>query len=255
MATNELIDNTPRLFIGKVSHQRFFPVRYRFTYRVFSIAVNIDKLEETFSRSKFISLNKWNLFSFYQADFGPKGKMALRPWVNQSLLKAGISIQPDNIELFCFPRVLGYSFNPLAIWYCYKDSQLIAAILEVHNTFKEAHTYVINCTQAKTLTGKADKSFHVSPFISMDARYQFTLKDNPTIKIISIHQYQEDNLLLIANQYAKEIPFSSSNLLKVFLSIPLMTWKVIVMIHWQALKIWLKGATFYPHPNYRNSKD
>ena len=256
MATNELVSKSLRLYIGKVSHQRFFPISYRFIYRIFSIAVDIDKLEEAFSQSRIISLNKWNLLSFYQKDFGSKGKISLRNWADQSLKKAGINSKVEKIELFCFPRILGYTFNPLSIWYCYKNDKLIAAILEVRNTFKESYSYIINFCTKSSITGHASKSFHVSPFINMNSNYKFKLKITQSSRTISIHQYQNDELLLVANQFTKEVPFTSKSLLSAFFSIPLMTWKIIIMIHWQALKIWLKGAKFHTHPSkYDSSKD
>ncbi len=233
-------------------HQRHSQPRYRFVYRVFSLLLNIDELSALNRRLWLFSHNRFNLFSFYDRDHGPGTDTPLRPWVESTLRKQGIELDGGAVHLLSFPRILGYVFNPISVWYCWhRDGTLRAVICEVGNTFGEKHNYLLH-EDGKPISWplKAEKQkvFHVSPFIDMNARYHFRLGNSTRRLSVLIQEYQQDQLLLVASITGRLVSLSDTRLLHVALAYPLLTLKVIVMIHWQALKLWIRGAQFYPKP-------
>ena len=240
------------LYIGDVMHQRQFPVKYRFTYPVFSLLLDIDRLAETDRISRLFSINRSNLLSFHEVDHGPRDGSALRPWAERILGSIGIDLEGGRIRLHCFPRLIGYTFNPLSLWYCeHADGSLRAVICQVRNTFGEQHCYLLH-EQGQPMRWPVDqqrsKCFHVSPFIGMQARYRFRLFAPEERLRILIRQYQEDALMLYATQTGTRRPFDTRHLAAALLRTPLMTFKIMAAIHWQALKIWLRGGRFHPKP-------
>lgn len=239
------------VFPSTVMHSRRFPVRYRFSYRIFSFLLDIDRLEEA-SRNPLFSFNRFNLFSLYQADHGARDGSPWRPWAEKVLQDNGIFSPISCIHLLCMPRILGYGFNPLSLWFCYAaNGDLLAVICEVRNTFGEHHHYLLHqqgSALGPTVTGSKQKVFHVSPFVGMQARYAFFIHPPGDRLNILIHEYEDDKLMLVASQQGTRQPFNSGVLLRQFLSIPFVSLKVMTLIHWQALKIWLKGAKFFRKP-------
>ncbi|MBU2709873.1 DUF1365 domain-containing protein [Zooshikella harenae] len=246
--------NKPALMLYKsnVMHQRFFPVNYKFNYSVFNIAIDVLQLESAHTQCRFFSVNRFNLFSFYPKDLGPRDGSDLAKWIKSLLYKHQLFFNPQRIILFCFPRVLGYSFNPLANWYCFDEqNELKAIVLEVSNTFNESHYYVLSPNHdhfKTTIYAKREKNFHVSPFLAMDMDYEFRLSPFNDKVFTHIKTYQDQKLMLLATQHSQRIPANNKQLIKLFLSIPLMTWKVITMIHWHALKLWLQKVPIFSHP-------
>jgi DUF1365 family protein len=239
------------LYAGEVMHQRFFDTRYRFRYRVYSLLLNIDHIDEVVASSWLFSRNRFNLLSFHDTDHLPDGQRDLRGWAESVLDQAGIDGSSLNIRLLCFPRVLGWVFNPLSLWYCESaEGKPVAVIAEVRNTFGERHCYLLRPrdTAAWPLRQYHAKDFHVSPFIQMDAGYDFRLSRPDERLRIVIREYQDQRLMLVATQTGNRQPFRSGALLRQTLRVPLQTLKVLGAIHWQALKIWLQGARFYRKP-------
>ncbi len=241
-----------RLYVGEVMHRRLFPVRYRFAYRVFSLLLDIDRLDEAAATTAVFSHNRFNVLSFHDADHGPRDGTPLRPWIDGVLARFGIDLAGGPVQLLCFPRVLGHVFNPLSVWYCrHRDGSLRAVLLEVSNTFGERHGYLLHEDGAALqwpLRQSRAKCFHVSPFVGMEADYQFRLGEPGERLEIGIREHQAQRLMLVAAQVAQARPFTTRHLLHAVAAIPLLTLKVMAMIHWQALKIWLGGAAFFPKP-------
>lgn len=241
-----------RLYVGEVMHRRLFPVRYRFAYRVFSVLLDIDRVDEAAAQTAVFSHNRFNLLSFHDADHGPRDGSALRPWLDGILARFGVALEGGTVQLLCFPRVLGHVFNPLSVWYCWhRDGSLRAVLLEVANTFGERHGYLLHEHGAALnwpLRQSRDKCFHVSPFVGMAADYHFRLGEPGQRLEIGIREHQDGRLMLVAAQVAEAQPFTTTRLLRALVGIPLLTFKVVAMIHWQALKIWLGGATYFPKP-------
>jgi len=244
-----------RIFFTRVMHRRLFPVQYRFDYRVFSLLLDIDALDRLPTRLRLgrFALFKGNLFRFDPADHGPRDGSALRPWVEALLGARGIDLDGGRIRLLCFPRVLGYGFNPLSLWYCeHRDGRLRAVIAEVSNTFGEHHFYLLaNGGQPIDwpLRDRAQKCFHVSPLMDMLGEYHFRLSEPSDHLAVLIRQYDDQGQLkLVATQTGHGEPLTDAALSRAFRRTPLMTFKVMVAIHWQALKIWLSGARYFPKP-------
>lgn len=241
-----------QLIVGQVMHRRFFPVQYRFVYRVFSLLLDLDRLDEVARRCRLFSHNGFNLFAFHDRDHGAGDGSPPRDWLERQIARQGLQLPIDRVEIQCFPRVLGHVFNPLSVWFCFGPGEALVAVLcEVHNTFGERHSYLLHRDGAPmqwpVRHGHA-KRFHVSPFIGMEAEYRFRFARAGEESSTVIHEYQDDRLMLVAVQRGEARALTDSNLLRVALAYPLLTLKVVAMIHWQALKIWLRGAIFYPKP-------
>lgn len=241
------------LFDGEVMHRRFFPVEYRFKYRIFSLLIDIDQLGSFSAQSRVLSRNRFNILSFHDRDHGPKDGTNLRHWIDNVLINAGVSYPSERVELLCMPRYLGFAFNPLSIWFCYRSGGDVHAILcEVRNTFGESHCYLLHKNGDMLhwpVKSIHKKHFHVSPFISMDAEYRFCVSPPMNSFAFGIREFQDDKCMLSAVQTGKRKPATTGNLLRSSILMPLMTIKVVLMIHWNALLIWAKGAKFHRKPN------
>jgi uncharacterized protein len=245
-----------KIFIGDVYHKRHTPFIHDFKYRVFSLWVNLDDLDNSRPSPKYFSFNRWNILSLHKKDHGPRNGTSIRTWIESAAKEKDIDIEDGKIYMMCFPRVLGYVFNPLTVYFCYnRDGVLTALLHQVKNTFGEQHGYLLAVTNnSKTIKQDTSKIFHVSPFIQMDSHYYFHVKE-PTQKgfSIAIHQTIPTGKMLTATWTGNHaLDLNSKNILKVFFTIPLMTIKIILTIHMQALKLWLKGAKFIKSPPVPN---
>ena len=234
------------IYIGNVIHKRFKPKIHFFKYKVFSILLDISEIDILDKSLKIFSYNKFNIVSFYDADHGPRDGTSIKEWVIKNLNDNRINTENIKIKLLCYPRIFGYVFNPLSVFFIYnKNSELISILYEVKNTFGEQHTYVFKTKENENyIKHTCKKKFHVSPFIEMDCTYFFKiLKPSEKISVI-IDQYDEDGKLLYASQDGDRIEFNNKNLVLSYLRHPLMTFKIIVAIHFEAFKLWTKGIKF-----------
>jgi DUF1365 family protein len=243
-------DSPHDIYFTRVMHKRLFPVQYRFAYRVFSLFLDIDALDRL---PRLLSVGKFNLFRFEPRDHGARDGSPLRPWAERILAERGIDLEGGRIRLLCFPRMLGYGFNPLSLWYCeHRDGKLRAVIAEVNNTFGEHHFYLMSDAGNPIdwpMRSAASKCFHVSPLMDMQGGYQFRLSRPDERLAVIIRQFDEQGRLkLIATQTGQGQALSDRALLRAFARTPMMTFKVMAAIHWQALKIWLSGARYFPKP-------
>lgn len=241
------------LYTGSVMHRRLQQVHYRFVYKVFSLYADIDELPALHRRLRFFSHNRFNLFSLYDRDHGARRRAPLRPWVEWLLLSRGIELDGGKIRLLCFPRVLGYVFNPMSIWYCHhRDGSLRAIVCEVRNTFGEMHHYVLAPPAGGPMDWRgsyaARKVFHVSPFIQPEADYRFHFMEPGERMRVLISERANGKPLLEASLSGRRAPLTDACLLALFCRMPLLTIKVMAVIHWQALKIWMAGARFHRMP-------
>jgi len=230
------------IYNGKVIHRRFKPKEHYFKYNVFSLLIDIDELEIIVNKIKIFSYNKFNIISFFDKDHGPRDGTSVKEWVIKNLKDIGIENHKIQIKLLCYPRIFGYVFNPLSVFFIYDESsRLIAILYEVKNTFGEQHTYVFKTEDEKVIINDCSKKFHVSPFIEMQCHYYFrVLKPSDKMSVI-IDQKDKDGKLLYASQDGKASELNEKNLLTSYISHPLMTFKIIAAIHYEALKLWLKG--------------
>ncbi|MFT7235015.1 MAG: DUF1365 family protein [Methylophagaceae bacterium] len=239
-----------KLFFGQVMHQRMFPMAYRFAYRVFGILIDIDTIENEATSLHWLGLNKFNLLSIRTRDHGPRDGTDWRTWVEKTLSDAAIH-DVARVQLSCFPRVLGYGFNPIAVWYCDNSKgQTVAIISEVSNTFGGVYHYVHHSSGNSLqwpVECHADKRFHVSPFIDMNQQYHFKFSQSESDFGILINEYQNEKLHFIASQNADIKELNDRHLLKAFFMMPMMSFKIMFMIHWHAFKIWVRGGKFHSY--------
>jgi len=241
------------LYTARVMHRRLIAPSYRFVHRVFYLLLDIDRIDEAAAGLWLFSHNRFNLLSFRDNDHGAQTLGALRPWAEGILNSAGINLAGGRIRLLCMPRLFGYAFNPISLWYCeHADGSLRAVISEVRNTFGERHCYVLASDGAPMpymQPYETEKCFHVSPFFDLVGRYRFTLSEPSERLRVLIHETREGQPILDATLAAERRTLSDGNILKQVLMLPLMTFKVVAGIHWEALKIWLRGARFHRKPD------
>ena len=236
---------TSCIYNGTVIHKRFKPKIHFFKYKVFSLLIDLSELDNLDKKVGFFSYNKFNLISFFDKDHGDRDGSSVINWVKKNLKENDVNCENIRIKLLCYTRILGYVYNPLSIFYVYdKNDKLISLLYEVKNTFGEQHTYIFKIKENNLLQHNCEKKFHVSPFIEMNCSYFFrTLKPADKISII-IDQYQLNEKILYASQDGKRTDFTTSELIKSYLKHPLMTFKVIAAIHFEAFKLWTKGIKF-----------
>jgi DUF1365 family protein len=254
------------LYRGEVMHRRLRPFGHRFVYGVASLLVDLDDLSKLRpSRGlRLLSHNRFNLFAIHDRDHGPRDGSPLRPWVEAELRAAGIDLREGagdggRIFLHCLPRLLGYVFNPISIYWCYgADGRLRAVLCEVKNTFGEQCSYVLSAPSRREagapLRASCAKKMYVSPFIAMAGRYRFRLDDPEAVLKLVITESDRDGALLVASHSAARRALDDRALLGAFAAFPFLTAKVIAAIHWQALRLWLKGARIEPYPAAQSPK-
>ena len=241
------------LFPGHVTHARLTPKRHSLAYRIYSLLIDLDELEALDHRLKLFSVDRFNLFSFRRKDRGDRSGSDLKEQVERAMRAAGVEPDGGPVRLLTMPRLLGWAFNPLSVFFCYgRDGELRAILWEVDNAFGERHGYMIPVEgengQAREIVQRCDKAFYVSPFMDMDLRYEFRVLA-PTDRLsIRIDTFDADGLVLTARHLAKRTELTDAALLKAFLAIPFLTFKVVAGIHWEALKVWLKGVRLRKRP-------
>lgn len=241
------------IYVGHVSHHRRGDLAHDFTYRSFSLLVDLDALPDLDRGLRLFSHNRFNLFSFHDRDHGARDGSPLRPWIDARLRQAGIALDGGPVRLLCFPRILGYVFDPISVWFCHhRDGTLRAVLYEVRNTFGEAHAYLIpveaEAVGAPVIRQSCAKRFHVSPFIALRGRYRFKLRVPDARMLLTIRQTAPDGQELVAVQSGNRRALRDRALLRVALTHPLLTLKVIGGIHWEAFRLWRKGARFHRKP-------
>lgn len=239
------------LYFGHVIHRRLRPRVHQLRYRVFSLYADLDELPALNLKLPFFSYNRFNIFSFYDRDFGDGSGEPLRAWVERQLEGAGIELAGGHIGLLCYPRLFGYAFNPLSVFFCYAaDGALRAILYEVHNTFKQKHTYLIPVSPAAgpMVRQRCEKEFYVSPFIPMAGSYEFRVRPAEQTVLIAITESDPQGPLLHALFAGERRALTTRRLIATLFTHPLMTLKVIAGIHWEALQLWLKRIPLVTRP-------
>lgn len=232
------------LYLGKVAHQRLQPLRHGFEYRVFSLLLDLDELAEVAARCRLLRIDSPGLIGFRQADHGPGAPGDLKSWAQDVLRAHGL--YADRIALLCFPRLFGHVFNPLALYYGLNaDGTAAGAIYQVTNTFGDRHCYVLR----PDADGCA-KRFHVSPFFPLDGGYRFQAPPPGDLLKLSIAYLDPSGRpRLVARQTGTRRPLTDGTLLRALAANPLMAVKVLGGIHWEALRLWRKGASYHRRPD------
>lgn len=239
------------LYFGDVLHKRLRPRRHSLRYRVFSLLLDLDEVGDLQRRCRLFSHNRLNLFSFFDRDHGAADGTPPRDWAEGHLARAGIALPDGRIRLLCFPRVLGYVFNPLSVYYCYdRDDTLRAVIYEVRNTFGQRHSYLIPIDpgSAGALHHQCAKAFYVSPFNTVEGEYRFSIAPPAETLAVVINQRDGEGPLLNAWLRGHRVEIDDRTLIGTFGRYPFLTLKVIAGIHWEALKLWRKGLRIVRRP-------
>lgn len=237
------------IYEGVVAHRRLRPAAHSFSYRVFSLLLDIDRIDEASNGLRFFSRNAFNLFSFFDRDHAAGDDGPLPARIRAMLWGAGFR-GDGRILLLCYPRILGYVFNPLAVYYCHAaDGRLEAVIYEVRNTFGETHSYFIAVEgDAPRIRQFAEKAFYVSPFMDMDQRYAFDLNRPGEALSVAIRNIDSAGLIFSASFKGARRAMTDRALISTFFRYPLMTLKIIAAIHWEAARLFVKGLKFRRRP-------
>lgn len=240
------------LYTARVMHRRLIAPFHRFVYRLFYLLVDVDRLDETSRGLKLFSHNRFNLLALHDRDY-IDGAANLRAFAEARLQRGGVDLDGGRIRLLTLPRLLGFAFNPLSLWYCeHRDGSLRAVIADVRNTFGERHCYLLASGGqpiAYDDPREKEKCFHVSPFLDLEGRYRFTIAEPGAKLRVAIQETREGAPILDATLTGERQALSDGAILKQALAMPLMTLKVVLGIHWEALKLWLRGAKFHGKPS------
>jgi uncharacterized protein len=243
------------LYHARVEHRRFFPVEHRLSYRVWYLLLDLDELTMLDRTVRGFGLERRAPVSFRARDHGDRDGSPLRPWIERRLADAGIDLEGGPVRLLTFPCVLGYTFNPLSVWWCHGPGGDLRAILyEVANTFGGWHHYLVPVDPGGTGSGRPRveratfaKELFVSPFIGMDATYEFTTRVPDERLAIVTKEIVPEGHVLTATLTGRRQPLTGRTLAEAFVRFPLVTAKATAGIHWEALKLWRKGAPFRRH--------
>jgi len=224
--------------------------------------IDLDELPVLHNHLRGFSWNAWNVLSVYSKDFGVDASQGLREGVDDALAASGITEKPAQVFLSCYPRILGFAFNPISLYYCLNaDSEVFAVIHEVHNTFGERHTYALPVQKNEQNEGcdfneqasntwikqTTDKTLFVSPFAHMDMHYHFRLNVPNERQILAIRLHDDEGLVLTASYSATRRPLTSRTLLGQAAAMPLLFFKVVLGIHWEAFLLWIKRVPWFRH--------
>ena len=237
------------LLKGHTVHQRSEPFTHRFQYSLALIDLDIDRLDEADAQSRAFAIDRSGLFSFNRRDHGGREAVPLRPWAEAQFQNAGIELQGGSIRLLTFPRHAFYKFAPISLWLGHgPDGTLRGILYEVNNTFGETHVYVAETPDPDRHKHATDKVFHVSPFFDVSGAYQFTLKRTDEQLSLIVATTKDGTQSHVATISAKTVPATSSAFLGLAITKPFSSLGVTAAIHWQALKLWLKGAKYHSKP-------
>jgi uncharacterized protein len=250
------------IHFGDVIHHRFSPENlFRYPTFYLRIPMRSKKMDPHLFQKSGIGNNRFSWISFYDKDHGDQNVYGL-DWIEHILAQAQLNDVDGEIWLHTFPRVLGFVFNPVSFWFCHQASgELKAIVAEVNNTFGERHTYLLRPSNATSLSwGQelfTEKIFHVSPFFDVIGQYRFRFMqqssdlENP--KYVSRIDYFQNNVhTLMTSISGTEYPLNNATKWKAILRFPFLTMSVVLKIHWQAVKLWFKGAKFYKKPKPPN---
>jgi len=240
---------------GRVMHARHVAPRLRFAYRIWMLALDLDRIGEATARTFGLAHNRLAPVALHDRDHGPRDGSALRPWVEARLAEAGLQAYAARIHFVVIPRVLGYGFNPIACYFCFDGDGTLGAILhQVKNTFGDQHGYLLPVARpGGEQRHAAAKRMHVSPFFDLGGGYRFTCRapdfaSGTGALTLAIAYGTEAAPRLSAVMKLHAAPLGTATLWRAVAAMPLVAFKVVAAIHWQALKLWWRGATFHRAP-------
>ena len=235
------------LYVGEVMHRRLAPVRHELRYKVYNLFIDVDEIGKFSKKLKLLSYNRFNVFALNDRNFGIGDGTRIRDYAWALVGRSSGGDKIKRIFMFCYPSVLGRVFNPLTTYYCYDaQDQLRLMIYEVSNTFGERHSYVVPVDETNLQSCK--KRFYVSPFNKVEGHYDFTIQSPADELKLGIRLTDSNGPCLNAWFSGTKRELTDYALLRSFLSLPLLPLKIIGGIHWEALKLWIKGMRLQQRP-------
>jgi len=242
----------PLIGFGQVRHARLKPVRHAFSYPTYFLLLPMRSLQARAHPA--LARNHRAPLSFYDSDHGD-GRAADQggalAWLDDLLAREGISDAQGEVWLHCYPRVLGFTFNPVSFWYCHRlDGRLRAVLVEVNNTFGQRHCYLLDAPQYG-IEQRAAKVFHVSPFCPVEGGYRFRFMLTPDLRrTVARIDYDDATGPLIETSVSGALTaLTRQTARRALLGYPLMTLGVVLRIHWQAARLFLKKVPFFRQPD------
>jgi len=247
-----------RIGEGTVRHRRYVGNHHHFRYKVFMMLVDLSEVDTLFKGRWFWSSRGRNVAAFDRKRYLGDPSQPLLTSVKELVFKQ-LDIEVDQVSLLTNFVYFGYCFNPISLYFCYHEGQLCACIAEVTNTpWGESHPYVLKpeCVNAARQLYRVcfDKVLHVSPFLTMNYRYELSFSCNDQRIIVHIKNMQSEVCHFDATLQLNCLPITGKQLAKTLIKYPFMTGKVILAIYWQALKLWLMGNR-YVQKKIRGSND
>lgn len=241
----------PRIYFGRVMHRRLRPVEHRFEYPVFHLLVPLSRV--ALLENRLFGVNRRGLFSLHFRDYGEGDDRHPLEWVRETLAREGLDAADGEVWLQTFPRILGYVFNPVSFFFCHdRQGGLRAVLCEVNNTFGERHRYLLAHADARPIrpgeTLRARKAFHVSPFFRVEGGYRFRFLPAGERSLARIDYHDESGDLLHTSIAGAAAPYGVRTLVRAFALYPWMTLGIMLRIHAQALRLWLKRVPFFHKP-------
>ena len=239
---------TAALYTGEVTHQRYRPAHHKLRYGMFWVLLDLDGAAVP---ARLFSRNRPNLFSFHDRDHLAGSAEPLRQQIDRALISAGIDSSGGTIQVLCMPRVCGFVFNPISVYFCHlRDGGLAAMLYEVNNTFGQRHSYLIPVPgpDAATVRHRCDKQFHVSPFLPMAMTYEFRVTRPGEKLSLAVRGGDSDGPLIGAVFAGRRTDLTDFAILRLLPRFGVLTLKVVAAIYWEGLKLWLKGFRLYPVP-------
>lgn len=235
------------LLTGHVMHERLRPVRHAFTYPLFQVYCDIARLDGL--SHWWFGVDRLRVLGIALRDYGPHDGSALEPWMRQRLAEAGIAAD-GAIWLQTIPRIAGYAFNPVSFWYCHdRAGSLRALYAEVRNTFGERHGYLLSARDHAPIDEHTEllcrKTFHVSPFCAVDGEYAFRVRRRSDRITVAIDYRDREGPLLRTAIQMRMKPLTGLRVCRALVSQPLNAINVVIRIHWQAMRLWLKRVPFH----------
>ena len=242
-----------KIYECEVMHCRISPILNKFIYNIFMFRLDLDEIPKLDKHTPIFSYNKFNIFSFYDKDYLSENNKSTKIKVIEYLRLNGMQIDFNcKIELITMPRIFGYTFNPVSFYFISEGNNHRYSIAQVNNTFGEMKLYLLTDFSNFEYELRTRKYFYVSPFSKLDTYFHFKIKIPNNILNIRINEYEDNKKILLSSIFGHEKPFQNSLLIKFIFIYPFLTLKVILLIHYHALLLKLKGLGHHPKKDNQN---